>query len=200
MSLHVNLPYGGTMEGISRRDVLKGAGTTALGGGLIGTATASNRTLRQQLAEVRRATQKYRDPSVAVADGYEPGDYWCGGGDHYVDLTRRHDGELDRLEPAVITYGRTGTGDLVLAGVEYQIVQADREEDVSVTPNLFDDEGADLKLPEEAGWEFFEFYPGGIWSLHVWVHVPNPNGLFNRCHPGPMFYREGCKEHCDPPR
>lgn len=74
---------------ITRRMVLKSAGASGVGLGVVGTAAARQPGLRQQLSEIRAATRQYRNASAAIADGFTVGEYGCGGGLHYDHLGRR---------------------------------------------------------------------------------------------------------------
>lgn len=180
----------------TRRTVLKSAGVGGIGLGVIGTATARQPDLRRQLGDIRRVTRKYRDPSVATGEGFVPGPNDCGGGVHYALVSRRvNAATVDLLEPEVILYGVNGQGDHVLAGVEYELREDLRDPDArGVPPDVFSDEGEDLKVSEADGWRLVGPVGslGKIWAIHVWVHLPNPNGLFAPCQPTGLFRRSDC--------
>lgn len=180
---------------LTRRSILRHAGVGGLGLAVVGSATARSPTFQQQLRDVRSATRKYRDPAVAIADGFTVGEYGCGGGLHYDHLGRRRDEEpVDLLNPTVILYGVNGRGDHVLAGVEYEIRQDLRDEPEDVPPDIFADEGEHLKVSEADGWRLVGPVGdlGKIWAIHVWVHLPNPDGLFAACHPTRLFWQDSC--------
>lgn len=167
-----------------------------LGAGLMssvafsGTAAAHRGGLKGELAEVRSATANYNDPANAYDDGYfapdrnfdpiplaevvERAHSVCGMGYHFVnpDLF----GTDDRTEPQVLVYGEGDDGDLMLGAVEYLLPQADEEEERE-EPDLFAHDDGDEQ------WESFH----GSWSLHVWVHTNNPDGVFNPTNPRPQF-------------
>ncbi len=178
----------------TRRALLKTVGAGGIGLGVVGTTGARGMTFRQQLRDVRAATRKYRDPAVAIADGFTPGVNSCGGGYHYDQLGRRTTGTADLLEPEVILYGVDARGELVLAGVEYEVRQDLRDLPESVPPDIFADEGERLKVSEAEAWRLVGPVGdlGKIWALHVWVHLGNPDGLFSACQPTRLFRQPGC--------
>lgn len=84
-----------------------------------------------------------------------------------------------------------GHGDHVLAGVEYEIHATEPGED---PPDIFADEGENLKVSEADGWRRVGPVPeiGDVWAIHVWVHLPNPDGLFAACQPTGLFWQDSC--------
>ena len=155
---------------------------------LAGVAYAATGTTNPQvmadLARVRRATAKYHDVNVAIADGYAPTDA-CdeipdgGMGYHYVNPALAMDSEINLLTPEVLMYASSGNG-LRLVGVEY-----------------FRGVGApDAPVPNPAppapvlfGLPFDGPMPGHIpgmpphYDLHVWIWQPNPSGMFAMWNP-----------------
>ena len=122
-------------------------------------------SLGAQLAEVRAATARYHDVTVAMDDGYastpcvehpELGAM----GHHYVhgDLLDHiaETGELDATTPPILLYVPGPSGQLRLAGVEY------------------------VSFEEEATLLGQDLMPGGPFplALHVWVWQNNPAGMF----------------------
>lgn len=177
----------------NRRTVLKTIGAGMMGGlALTGSASAeANGALKRELAEVRSATAKYKDPENAVADGYLPEEHAvCGMGYHYPHedfLAALQTGDpakigkylasLDRTEPPVLAYGETDEG-LVLGAVEY----------LTMTPEETDF----FTSTEEDHWHPFV---GPLYALHAWVHAPNPEGVFHPVNPRHQFTKpEWCGE------
>lgn len=145
----------------------------------------------KQMAEVRQATAKYHDVSVAEADGYVsteecvevPG---LGGmGIHYVNWGLLQDESIDHLAPEILLYVPTDDG-LRLVAVEYVMVAFT---DVGSGPQPW----FDTDLPP-GGWItsnpvlFEQMFngpmpghgPGEPWhsELHVWLWQGNPQGVF----------------------
>ena len=133
-----------------------------------------------QLAQVRRATAKYHDVNVALADGFvptplcvqEPG---AGGmGIHYINPARLMDPEVNILEPEILLYMERGNG-LKLLGVEYwfSIGAPDTHvpDPTPPSPVLF---GRTLDGPME------QHEPGQPphYDLHAWIWKANPAGIF----------------------
>lgn len=123
-----------------------------LGAGLVGVAgagraIAGTASLDEQLATVKKATEKYADPKVAMADGFKPsGPYVPGMGWHFI-----HNGRLKTAaaegptltEPSVLTYFDLGDR-LVLGAAEFGLpVPNEQGYDESNQPDLFADGGTD---------------------------------------------------------
>lgn len=167
--------------------------------GLSTTPVAGHRGgLKGELAEVRSATAEYNDPENAYDDGYvvtdrdgnvipledvpEEGHAVCGMGFHFVNDSLI--GSTDRTEPPVLAYGLGDDGDFVLGAVEYIVPQ--REEYAESPPDLFaHDDGSEQ-------WQEGPF--PNVWSLHVWVHNKNPDGVFTPFNPRELFHPEGCHD------
>lgn len=181
------------IETQSRRTVLKAFGTGIVGGvTLTGSASGTtNGDLKQELADARAATAQYKDPENAVEDGYLPEDHAvCGMGYHYPhedliagiqafqedpEVLAEYLGSLDRTEPPVLVYGETDDG-LVLGAVEYLTL----------------DDSTDFFPSTEA--DHWHPFFGPIYSLHAWVHTPNPEGVFHPTNPRHQFTKP---EWCD---
>jgi hypothetical protein len=146
----------------------------------------------RQLAKVRRATAKYRNVNVALADGFiatphcvaEPG---LGGmGMHYINPERLMDGEINLLEPEVLIYEKTKKG-VRLIGVEYfyGIGAPDTSipDPAPAAPTLF---GRPFDGPMDA------HEPGQPphYDLHVWLWKMNPSGIFAPFNPNVI-----CESH-----
>lgn len=137
--------------------------------------------LNAQLAELRRATDPYRDVQAARDAGYEvlvthptTGDRCLrrdeigGMGFHYLnpDLV---DDAVTGSSPEALIYEPQADGSLELVGVEYVIPFAIRSADESA-PILF-------------GQEFQRNGTFDLWALHAWVWRDNPNGVFSNYSP-----------------
>jgi hypothetical protein len=145
----------------------------------------SPRVLRS-LAQVRRATARYHDYRVALADGYintgtcvaVPG---VGGmGVHFVNLDRIMDPALKNTKPEILLYEPLADGGYRLVGVEYMYAIGAPDSPIPANPppapKLF---GVPFDGPMEA------HGPGEPphYDLHVWVWQPNPEGMFAQFNP-----------------
>jgi hypothetical protein len=124
------------------------------------------------LREVRRETARFNSTTLAVSAGYVA-DTHCvavpglgGMGYHWANFDLI-DPVFDPLQPEVVLYAPGGDGNLRLAAVEYIVI------DVGQSHPDFDGHPFDVGgVPP--------LMAAGIphWSLHVWVHLENPNGVF----------------------
>src|SRR5687767_8632874 len=96
-------------------------------------ATTSDQAPTESTAAVRRATAKYHDPAVALADGFVPTDECAvhpelgGMGLHYVNPARIGDPAIIATEPEVLLDERRPDGSLKLVGVEWFSVDPDQD-------------------------------------------------------------------------
>lgn len=182
---------------LDRRTVLQAMGGVAAVGLSTTLAAAHRGGLKGELAEVRSATASYNNSENAYDDGYvvpdetgdpipledvpEEGHAVCGMGFHFINES--HLGSTDRTVPQVLAYGLGDDGDLVLGAVEYVVPK--RGEYESSPPDLFThDDGSEQ-------WQEDSPFPG-VWSLHVWVHNKNPDGVFAPFNPREIFKPAGC--------
>jgi hypothetical protein len=152
-------------------------------------AAQNPQTITPELQKVREALDKYRDPVVAVHDGYfstlgcveypKPGapghvPYPAGGmGVHFFNVTLM--GKLDPLKPQVLVYQPVG-GKLRLVAAEYFVpLSAEVKERPQLFGRPFDGpmEGHHPLMPLE-----LKHY-----DLHVWLWKKNPAGLFAPTNP-----------------
>lgn len=154
------------------------------------------------VAEIRAATEKYRDVEVALADGYlrDPMDtcetpYHSGitgqhgvMGIHFVrpdllgideegtrlDVTGIH---TDFLQPAILIYEPQPDGSLELVALENMVSAAAWEESGNSEPPAF----------EGVPYEFSPANPGmmtdALYDRHLWIHRDNPDGLTAQYNP-----------------
>jgi hypothetical protein len=172
----------------------------------MGTAVAQTGgpALPANLAAVRNALDKYRDPIVAVHDGYLSTvgcvDYPKGGsamgemaykpggmGVHFLNPAFIGP-KLDSLKPQVLIYEPVG-GRLELVAAEWFMPTAVSKE----APMIF---GTKLEGPMEG---HAPVLPVELhhWDLHVWLWKANPNGLMHstnstvKCPDGPYTFHMG---------
>jgi hypothetical protein len=138
----------------------------------------------KELAQVRQATAKYQDVSVALAEGFirtpnciESPD--GGMGIHFINPARLMDPAENILEPEILLYIET-SGGMKLLGVEYfyGIGAPDTPvpDPAPPAPILF---GRPFDGPME------QHEPGQPphYDLHVWVWQANPSGMFAMFNP-----------------
>src|SRR5512138_694325 len=134
----------------------------------------------KQLAQVRRATAKYRDVNVALADGFIAAEHCVadpelgGMGFHYINPARAQDGKINLLEPELLLYGKTKHGMKLLA-VEYfygiGAPDAPIPNPAPAAPKLFGRSFDGPMLGHEPGMP-------PHYDLHVWLYKANPSGIF----------------------
>jgi hypothetical protein len=134
-----------------------------------GALPASSAEVGNPLAgAVRTATEKYKDPAVAIADGYVPMPCVSGPGSgamgiHFAKQAHFEDGVVDVAKPEALMYEPQADGSLELLGVEFIIFTGP----TVLMGHLFHFVGA----PNRYGLDPF-------YELHVWAWRPNPSGTF----------------------
>ena len=164
-----------------RRPLLRTAGalTTA---GLLGASTngvlaqSDQGEFTRQIADVRRATAPYNNVKKAVSDGYEYANTVPQMGHHFINPTLlgtpEEPGPGDVLKPEILVYGQANPNSQpILGAVEYADWDEARE--------LFDHEDEVWAPPGPPGPPFY--------TLHVWCHSNNPDGIFAPLNPRPQF-------------
>ena len=128
--------------------------------------------------KVRRATARYRDVQVAIAEGWVPGTPCVTGpnsgamGIHFVLPPRIGDGEAIAEEPEALIYEPLPNGALRLVGVEYIIpVDAWASKHPGGPPNIDGHLTNLVGAPNRYGLPSF-------YELHVWAWEHNPDGNF----------------------
>jgi hypothetical protein len=170
-----------------------------------GIAYASDGGAHGPLAQLKRATTKYHDLSVADSNQYglfpDKDGITCidmpgmgAMGVHYANGGIVPDGAIDPLRPEALVYAPDKHGNLHLAAVEFVVFKADWDANHSSPPNFFGQE--------------FNFTPEGnrfglppYYSLHVWLFKRNPAGMFAMWNPNvsctPGHQHEHEHEHDD---
>lgn len=130
------------------------------------------------VAAVRRATAKYHDPAVALADGFIATDECAahpelgGMGLHYINPARIGDPSIVATEPEALLYEPAPDGGVRLVGVEW----------LSIDPD--GDVTTDAGRPSVLGVAFDGPMPGHDanmpvhFDLHAWIWTHNPAGQF----------------------
>jgi len=140
--------------------------------GLAGVAGAQN--AKETLVDkVRGANSRFRDVSVAVAEGYAaiPCASGVDGGAmgvHYVNAGYLKDAVPDIKRPQAVMYEPMPDGKMALVAVEYITFKGP----ASLEGQLFNFNGA----PNRYGLDPF-------YELHVWAWKPNPRGAYADMNP-----------------
>ncbi len=149
------------------------AATMALAGTASAAPGSTDPEVSKGLSQIRQATDKYHDVSVAEAAGYvDVSGCVPGMGHHYANLPNLFDGKVgaggDQLKPEVLLYAPTDEG-MKLVAVEYLVFDTGQDR-----PTLFGSvpfEGPMTHgLPQH-------------YDLHVWTGQANPAGIFTAYNP-----------------
>jgi hypothetical protein len=131
---------------------------------------------------VRESTERFRDVSVAEAEGYQL-QFGCVSGEnsgamglHYVNGDIVAKGELDATHPQIIIYEATPGGRPRLTGADYLLFQAAWDKKKIGPPELMGQLFHLFPAPNRFGLPSF-------YTLHVWAWKDNPNGAFVNWHP-----------------
>ena len=130
---------------------------------------------------VREATERYRDVSVAEADGYAlqfgcvTGEDIVAMGLHYVNRPLVGDGALDPTRPEIVIYEPMPNGGLKLIGADFLVLAEAWHANHPGTPELM---GQLLHLFEAPN----RFGLPAFYTLHVWAWKANPTGAFVNWH------------------
>jgi hypothetical protein len=149
---------------------LLAAGTTLAG--------AEQPAEHPELGQVRRATARYHDPVVAVAEGYVATEACAahpqlgGMGFHYVNPSLLSDPGIDPNKPEVLLYEELPGGRLRLMAVEWFTVDPDQDLSTDARRPVLFDVPFDGPMPgHEPGMPVH-------FDLHAWVWKHNPEGVF----------------------
>lgn len=131
---------------------------------------------------VRDATERFKDVSVAEAEGYAL-QFGCVSGPdagamglHYVNGDLVNKGILDATRPQIVIYEPTSNGRLRLIGADYLVLADMWNATHSAPPELMGQLFHLFESPNRFGLPAF-------YTLHVWAWKDNPNGAFVNWHP-----------------
>ena len=136
------------------------------------------------LHTVRESTAKYKDVSMAQADGYAllfgcvTGPDSGAMGLHYVNLALVGSGVVDATKPQIVIYEPQPDGHLRLIGADFLVLaeQWDKDHPGQGAPQLMGQLFHYFESPNRFGLPAF-------YTLHVWAWKENPNGAFVNWHP-----------------
>jgi len=131
---------------------------------------------------VRESTRRFRDVSVAEAEGYSLLFGCVSGADtgamglHYVNLSLVGDGELDPARPEIVIYEPQPDGRVRLLGADFLVFADTWHATHTATPQIMGQLMHLFESPNRFGLPAF-------YTLHVWAWKDNPNGTFVNWHP-----------------
>jgi hypothetical protein len=131
---------------------------------------------------VRQATARFKDVSVAEAEGYSL-QFGCVSGPdagamglHFVNGAIVASGVLDAARPQIVIYEPQPDGRLKLIGADYLLIASVWDASHSGPPQLMGQAFHYFETPNRFGLPAF-------YTLHVWAWKENPNGAFVNWHP-----------------
>jgi hypothetical protein len=131
---------------------------------------------------VRESTERFKDVSVAEAEGYAL-QFGCVSGPdsgamglHYVNGALVNSGILDATRPQIVIYEATPSGGLRLIGADYLLLADAWNAKHSGPPELMGQLFHLFDSPNRFGLPAF-------YTLHVWAWKENPKGAFVNWHP-----------------
>lgn len=132
------------------------------------TSQSENAELNKQIAALRAYVAPYHNIEKAMEDGYviDITGYMSQMGHHFLKAEYL-DNNFDLLRPELLIYAPGPNNKWRLVGVEY----ATLIEDISNPPPA--PEGF---IGNEDQWSINTTFE--VWTLHVWVGLNNPNGIF----------------------
>jgi hypothetical protein len=146
-------------------------------------ATADRKARESAFVKVvRDATERYRDVSVALADGYVlqfgcvSGSDWGAMGVHFVNGSLAADGVLDPTRPELLVYEPTRGGGFRLVAADYLVLSETWHANNPAPPELMGQLFHLFESPNRFGLPPF-------YTLHVWAWQENPNGTFVNWNP-----------------
>src|SRR5436190_6707522 len=131
---------------------------------------------------VRDSTERFKDVSVAMAEGYALQFGCVSGSDsgamglHYVNGNLVNSGVLDATRPQIVIYEAMPGGGLRLIGADYLLISDAWNAKHSGPPELMGQLFHLFESPNRFGLPAF-------YTLHVWAWKDNPNGAFVNWHP-----------------
>ena len=130
---------------------------------------------------VRESTARFRDVSVAEAEGYALQFGCVSGSDagamglHYVNASLVSAGVLDATRPQIVIYEPAPNGTLRLVGADYLLIAKQWDAAHPDTPQLMGQLFHLFESPNRFGLPAF-------YTLHVWAWKDNPTGMFVNWH------------------
>ncbi len=143
---------------------------------------------------VRDSTERFKDVSVAEAEGYAL-QFGCVSGPdsgamglHYINGAIVGRGELDPTRPQIVIYEPTANGGLKLIGADFLVFADAWDKKNQGPPELMGQLFHYWESPNRFGLPAF-------YTLHVWAWKDNPNGAFVNWHPNVSCQQFGGQAH-----
>ena len=161
--------------------ILVGIALTSSLGAQQGNAHKHGRPANDLVKVVREATERFKDVSVAEAEGYSLMFGCVSGPDsgamglHYVNLSLVTDNVLDPARPEIVIYEPLPNGKLKLIGADFLVFADGWHAANEKTPELGGQLMHLFESPNRFGLP--DFY-----TLHVWAWKDNPSGTFSNWH------------------
>jgi hypothetical protein len=130
---------------------------------------------------VRQSTERFRDVSVATAEGYGllfgcvSGPDYGAMGMHFVKMPLVADGEVDATRPEIVIYEPLPNGRLRLVGADFLVLADAWHAKHAGAPELMGQLFHLFEAPNRFGLPAF-------YTLHVWAWKDNPTGTFANWH------------------
>jgi len=124
-----------------------------------------------ELLQARLATDKYRNLSKALEDGYADISVVLPNMGYHYMKSAFVDSTFDISHPEILVYNQNHDSSFQLVAVEYAVP-------ISLSPN-HPPEGFTGSTDV---WDYNTHF--GLWLLHAWVWQSNPSGVFNPTNPG----------------
>jgi hypothetical protein len=131
---------------------------------------------------VRDNTVRFKDVSVAIAEGYALQFGCVSGSDsgamglHFVNGNLVNSGVIDPTRPQIVIYEPLPDGTLKLTGADYLVIADQWNKSHSGPPEMMGQLFHLFEAPNRFGLPAF-------YTLHVWAWKDNPNGAFVNWHP-----------------
>lgn len=126
---------------------------------------------QDQVDWLRQKTQRFHNFQVSQAQGwtFRATEHMSQMGVHYINPDLM-DGNFDFQKPEALLYVEEDDGSMTFVGVEYLIVGIGEE---GPAPEGF--------IGDADEWHYNPAVPA--WTLHTWVGLENPNGVFEELNP-----------------
>ncbi len=145
--------------------------------------SADQQTAQETLLKVvRDSTERFKDVSAAIAEGYALQFGCVTGSDsgamgmHYINAALVNSGVIDATRPQIVIYEPTPSGGLRLIGADYLVLADAWNATHTSAPELMGQLFHYWEAPNRFGLPPF-------YTLHVWAWKENPNGAFVNWHP-----------------
>ena len=141
----------------------------------------ARKTPNELVQIVRTATERFKDPAAAEAEGYLPlfgcvsGDEAGAMGQHFVNGTLVGDDVLDPTKPEIVIYEPNADGTMRLIGADYLVFADVWHQTHAETPAIMGQQLHYFAAPNRFGLPPF-------YTLHVWAWKDSPTGMFVNWH------------------